>query len=250
MTRVEASLEAHAADFASELTTTVAGALGPDMTEFVAEASPRSSGATTRVSVQPEGGVAIELTISGEPCLNLVVDFECTWDSHERYLSVRKSGFKVETLDKGAPLFRYEFVNGMDSGLPAAHLHVHAHRDELLFAMFRGDRGKPAQRSRALLDGKRRPQLSDIHFPLGGVRMRPCLEDVLQLLQVEVGIDVAPTFDEVIEEGRASWRRRQIAAAVRDAPAEASRVLTELGYGITLPAGGHPAERMTRLTSP
>ena len=33
------------------------------------------------------------------------------------------------------------------------------------------------------------PQFSDLHIPLGGPRYRPCLEDLLEFLIVEFGLD-------------------------------------------------------------
>lgn len=77
--------------------------------------------------------------------------------------------------------------------------------------------------------------------------MRPCVEDILQMLYEEFAIDVQEGFQQVIDNGRARWRRTQIAAAVRDAPAEAMRVLTELGYSVTEPAEGPRAERWQNL---
>ena len=78
--------------------------------------------------------------------------------------------------------------------------------------------------------------------------MRPCLEDVLQMLHEEFGIDVEPGFQNVLDTGRARWRRRQLGAAVRDAPAEAARVLSEMGFTVTAPADGEPPERWEKLT--
>lgn len=165
------------------------------------------------------------------------------------YLAVKKASFRVDPADKGAPLFRYEFVDGMQPTIPSAHLHVHAHRDEFLFALFRAGHGKPATRAKAVDGSAKRaqPQFSDVHFPVGGARMRPCIEDVLQMLHTEFAIDVAAGFQAVLDEGRAQWRRRQLGAAVRDAPEEAVRVLNEMGYEISPPHEGHPPERTDRL---
>ena len=228
----------------------MSGALGACAVPFVAEASPVTSGATRRVSVHTEESNAIALTIGGEHCLSLVVEFECAWDHAEHYLAVRRGSFKVETAEKSAPLFRYEFVDAINDSVPSAHLHIHAHRDEFLFALFRAGHGKPAIRAKAVTgEVKRaRPQLSDVHFPLGGPRMRPCLEDVLQMLRVELGVDVEAEFQDVIDQGRARWRRRQLAAAVRDSPETASQVLRELGYSVDVPPGGPAPERIDKLT--
>ncbi|MEP9381119.1 hypothetical protein [Nocardioides sp. KR10-350] len=75
------------------------------------------------------------------------------------------------------------------------------------------------------------------------------MEDVLQMLITEFGVDTQPDAQQVIEEGRARWRRRQTAAIVRDAPAEAVRVLREeLGYQVIEPTTGPADERLGNLT--
>ncbi len=84
---------------------------------------------------------------------------------------------------------------------------------------------------------------SDVHFPLGGPRMRPSLEHVLQMLKNEFEVDVQPGFQTVLDTSRARWRRRQIAASVRDAPQEAARVLRAMGYKVVNPDDGEPPER-------
>lgn len=250
MTDIDRTLEAHAEEFADELTVTVEGTLGTVWDGFVAEASPIATRDRQRVSVHTVDSDAIPLSIDGQHALDLTVAFECAWDHQSCYLAVRKASFAVLPTDKGAPLFRYEFVDGMQPTIPSAHLHVHAHRDEFLFALFRGGHGKPAIRAKAA-DGRSNravPRLADVHFPLGGARMRPCLEDILQMLRTEFAIDVVPGFQDVLDGGRARWRRRQLGAAVRDAPAEAVRVLTEMGYGITDPPGGAMPEKTAKLT--
>ncbi|WP_143517140.1 hypothetical protein [Pseudonocardia sp. MH-G8] len=54
----------------------------------------------------------------------------------------------------------------------------------------------------------------------------------------EFGVDRQPDAPHVLREGRERWRRRQIAALVRDAPDEAVRVLRDLGYAVADPTDG------------
>jgi hypothetical protein len=63
--------------------------------------------------------------------------------------------------------------------------------------------------------------ISALHIPVGGSRFRPCLEDVIQFLIEECLFDSLPRWREAVEEGRASWRRIQARAVVRDFPREA-----------------------------
>jgi hypothetical protein len=77
--------------------------------------------------------------------------------------------------------------------------------------------------------------------------MRPCLEDLLQLFVEEFKLDAMPTARQAIEDGRVRWRRRQLAATVRDDPEEAARVLRELGYDVVPPPAGPISPRLDRL---
>ena len=235
--------------FALELSTTLRGVLTSAVPEFAIEASPARQGDQTRLLVQPSDKAPISLTIDGEEALALVCEFTCIWDHRETYLKVTSSKLHVTQVDGGAPLFRYEFTERAGKDNPVAHLHVHAHRDEILYALLRGPHRRARKRADAAKSGDARtpPRLSNIHFPLGGARMRPCLEDVLEMLMYEFGIDVHGDARSVIAEGRARWRRHQTAAAVRDAPAEAVRVLRALGFKVEEPDDGPPPERTDRL---
>lgn len=79
--------------------------------------------------------------------------------------------------------------------------------------------------------------------------MRPCVEGVLQILVSEFAVTTVPGAQVVLNAGRARWRRRQIGAAVRDAPAEAVRVLGRMGYTVVEPAAGPSPERVDRPVS-
>lgn len=191
----------------------------------------------------------IVLTINGEPALVLNVSYKCKWDHAGKYLAVDAATWSVASLDIAEPLFRYEYVSSQPAALPAAHLHVHAHRDEAVYTLFRAGVGRPGSRGRAVLSARSNlPRLSDVHFPLGGDRMRPCLEDLLQLLIEEFAIDHNDGAAQALAEGRARWRRHQTGAAVRDAPEVAARVLRELGYSVAPPSTGVRPERIDKLT--
>lgn len=191
----------------------------------------------------------ISLNADGERLLSLVVDYDCSWDSDERYLSVEKSVIAVYPLDRTTrdPLFRYEYVRRPIGKVPTAHLQVHAHRDAFTHLLgFGGSHSKRARRREGRgLD--RTPSVSEFHFPLGGPRFRPALEDILDVLQEEFGLECGQQWHRVRDEGREEWRRKQIAAATRDAPSEAIRVLRELGYTVTGDGAGDRRNKLTLL---
>jgi hypothetical protein len=242
-------LEAEAASFAAELTDLFQGVLGARAPRFVAEA--RLATDVSRVIVRAAGDEPeIKLHVAGYHALSMTLQYECKWDHRKAYLAIHGASIAVAPAGKGAPLFRYEFLHEMqDPGLPCAHLHVHAHRDEVLLALLASDRGRPKRRlAAAYSDGHGKPpQLSSIHFPLGGARMRPSVEDVLQMLITEFEIEVEDGAKDCLDASRATWRRRQIASAVRDSPSEAARALAKLGYTVTPPEDGHIPERWDSL---
>ncbi|MGL5825317.1 MAG: hypothetical protein ACRCYU_10950 [Nocardioides sp.] len=251
---MEQTLEVAAQAFADELTQTFRGVLGSSACTFVAEAGPtRADSGETRIVVRTSDQKPVRLTIDATAALDLEVTFRCTWDHRGTYLAVKKSSWKVIPAGFTEPLLRYEF-DSSQGGLPAAHLHIHGHRDEFVYLLFRStQRSKQKSRAKVVagdISSKAYPRLSNLHFPLGGTRMRPCIEDLLQFLIVEFGIDAVDGHQDVIERGREEWRRRQIRVCVRDAPEEAVRVLEELGYSVDEPNDGASASRREKLIAP
>lgn len=240
-------LQQEALGFAERLTTTVRSAFGVQVPPFRAVAAPE----TSRFVVKQDAPMGLELRVDGVVLLQLSVEYRCTWDHRGAYLAVEESSIGVSTPQGGEPLFRFEYVRS-NGGLPSAHLHLHAHRDAVTYVMTacgeRSRRGK--RRSRSAVGGHRMPRLSELHFPLGGSRYRPCLEDVLQMLIDEFGVDKEEGALMALAEGRANWRRVQLAAAVRDSPEVAAGVLREMHYTVLRPDNGAAVERIDRLQEP
>ncbi|WBB78991.1 hypothetical protein O7606_22805 [Micromonospora sp. WMMD882] len=90
--------------------------------------------------------------------------------------------------------------------------------------------------------------MAKFHFPLGGHRFRPCVEDVLQAVIEEFNVDTVDGWRAAVETGREQWRRLQLLAAVRDAPAVAASALEALDYKVVQPASA-PAGNPKRLRS-
>lgn len=183
-----------------------------------------------RYVVRPEApGLApenIPLYIAGDNLAKLRVSFRCYLDHQRAYLAVEKSEFTLISEADREPLVRLEFQSGMYRA-PAAHWQVHAERGAFSALLARA-------RTKAPHD------LASLHLPVGGARMRPCLEDFLQFLVRECRIDHHDGWEQAVVVGRERWRRRQIAALVRDAPDEAIRVLEENGYRIQRGSGNLP----------
>lgn len=224
--------------FAQTLTDTVR-AVTPTAAEFV------SVLVGNRFTVDQNPATGIPLAVDGKPLLLLKVEYRCCFDSAGAYLAVDSSHFKVYSAGANEPLFRVDHVRDPQSTIPSSHLQLHAHRDAFAFVMARAGRNSPKGTTRA--SSGEVPRLSELHFPLGGHRFRPCLEDVLTMLINELGVDCPPDGLASLAAGRAEWRRQQVRASVRDCPAAAADVLRALGYSVTAPVEGEPDERRSRL---
>lgn len=163
----------------------------------------------------------VSLTIQGEPVASLWFDFRCRFDRTEEFLAVEGSSFQLKAALDRAPIFRFEYERSMDKA-PHAHIHVHAHRGALSHLLSQSKHATPHD-------------MASLHLPVGGSRLRPCLEDVVQFLVEECGFDAQEGWKDYVEEGRERWRRRQIRALVRDVPSEAVPILQRLGYAIEPP---------------
>ena len=246
-----ADLRSQAEKFAGDITNTVRSVAGEAVDPFEVVGSVKRRG-TTRLTVSQAEVRGISLSIEAAPMLLLAAKFHCVWDHAQTFLAVDSSAFTVTAIAGSAePLFRYDYVRSPTGGTPGAHVQVHAHRDALTYVMARcGDQSKRGKaRVREVEQGDRVPQMSDLHFPVGGHRYRPCLEDVLEMLLDEFGVDQLDGARAALRAGRAAWRLGQLGAAVRDSPEAAAETLRVLGYAVTPPIDGPRPDRWDRLTA-
>ena len=233
-------LREQAQEFAGRLTTSV-HAVAPDCDPFTAQA------VAARFIVRQEPDTGVPLTVGGAVLLTLKVSYSCAWDRVGHYLAVDESKVKVYAGPQaaGEPLFRYEYLrrpSGKDQ--PGAHIHIHAHRDGIAHVMTKvGDSTVRAKRRAGSSDV---PRMSELHFPVGGPRYRPCLEDVLEMLVCELGVDCDDRGRELLRDARERWRRDQIRTVVRDAPGEAVETLREMGFTIP-PSDQAHTDNLARL---
>lgn len=119
------------------------------------------------------------------------------------------------------PLIRVEYDREKEM-YPSSHVHLHSHSSEL--GWIYGS------------SGQRLPLLQDIHFPAGGGRFRPTLEDFLLFLdQEKIFTDWKEGYIDVLQESRSKWEQIQARATTRRYPQEAAEVLERLGYRVILP---------------
>ena len=229
------SLGEQAEKFADRLTTTVRAVVGEDCPAFFAKALKGSGSDAFYVRQEPASGII--LSDPNGPILRMDVYYECIYDGHEQYMAISESQIRVFVEPDGrAPLFRYEYDRHIVGTLRAAHIQFHGNHPELEQAM--ADCGDSTSRAKARKRGRKRVSLDDLHFPVGGSRFRPALEDVLEMLIEEFGVQPVGSVKaarKTLADAREDWRRTQVATVVRDAPSEAAATLEELGYTVTPP---------------
>ncbi|MFJ5151401.1 hypothetical protein ACIQCF_07395 [Streptomyces sp. NPDC088353] len=145
------------------------------------------------------------------------VSFQLRLDAEREHLMVQQSFFGVfgsENAKRG--LFHYDYERDKADGYPDAHLQVYGDSD--LFLALNDPR----------VDSGR--SLAQLHFPVGGKRFRPCLEDVIEFLIVERLVEARDGYEKVLEAGREGFRRNQLLAAMRRDP-DAVEVFVER-YGL------------------
>lgn len=223
-------LKEEVSGFADELSELLTGVFPGLSVEFSALAA---TGASTLVIIEQMPRDGLPLCVDGQPLLSLSTTYRCAWDHAGEYLAIQESTIAVALIGAEEPLFRYDFMRTCDGKVPCAHLNVHGHRDELVFALTQsGRRQRGKSRAYSMEKGKI-PRLANLHLPLGGPRFRPSLEDVVEIIVREFGLDTTKDWQRAIREGRARWREKQLSAAVRDDPETAAGVLRHLGYDVT-----------------
>ena len=138
----------------------IAAVVSPDPGAFVV--GYKVSKSSVRTSRFP---VAIK---SGKPRCWLEIGFQMRMDSTGDYLEVDKSFIGAYAADDGQTSLCHFDYERDKQGYPEAHLQISGESAAL-----------------AVWSGKPRRELDRLHFPTGGRRYRPTLEDVIEFLIVE-----------------------------------------------------------------
>jgi len=141
----------------------------------------------------------------------LDAQYRCDLEDSGRYLMVIRSYFGIYGPDRKAMLCHYDYERSKE-GYPAAHLQIHGHCPAL------GE--LPGQRKAG--------ELAKLHFPVGGRRFRPILEDMVEFVINERFARGRPGWQAVVDEYRDKFREIQLRAAVRRMPAVARDVLRDI----------------------
>ncbi|MBX3311066.1 MAG: hypothetical protein KF739_11630 [Cryobacterium sp.] len=219
-----ADLAAQASAFAKELGSTLRACL-PRVPNVDAQ------GVGNRFVVQPtdkKGMPAhIPLLVGGNELatLNFQMYFDLDWSG--TFLKNIRTDLSVFSVLDRQPLFHLDYKAEMHSA-PKAHWQFHAERGSLTHLLTLAQKHRPKT-------VKNPHTLSRLHFPVGGERFRPCIEDVIQFLIEECGVDREKGWEKSVVAGREKWRRLQLRTVVRDLQEESAEILRREGWTVTPP---------------
>jgi hypothetical protein len=226
------SLDAAAAAFAAELSNLFAEVFAAQVIFEVCE-NPKGKD-TRRLTISQRTSEGIPISVQGQSVFRLLLGYDCSWNVNTNRLTIVESSFSVYLENVKEPLWRYDFIRNMNSSVPAAHLNVHAHRDEIAWA-------RALQPRKSFNDVR----LSRLHFPFGGARFRPTIEDVIQMLIEEFEIDCLESAKHKLEMSRKKFFERQLSAAVIETPQVAISALAAAGYEV-IPKNVSPSSPKTK----
>lgn len=219
-----ADLATQASSFASQLGSTLQACL-PSAPGVDAQ------GSGNRFVVQPTDGkgqpTRVRLFVAGKELATLDFTMYLDLDWSGAYLKNIRTDISVFSVLDRQPLFHLDYRSDMRKA-PRAHWQFHAERGSLthLLTLAHEHRPRVVQNPHTL---------SKLHFPVGGERFRPCLEDVIQFLIEECGVDRGRHWRKAVTAGRERWRRLQFRTTVRDLQEEAAEILRREGWTVTAP---------------
>ncbi|MDE0236267.1 MAG: hypothetical protein OXN95_03465 [bacterium] len=146
------------------------------------------------------------------------------FDPEGVYLTMTQSTMSLYTspdMEDDQLIVGIDYARNPGNQFPGAHLHVAGQRDDL-DAVYLGD----ARKTR---------KLRDLHFPVGGKRFRPSLEDLVEFMITEEMVEPRPGWEQEVKKHRARWEAIQLKAAVRRNQKDAATALREAGWDVTPP---------------
>lgn len=169
-------------------------------------------------------GDVVPLTVSrARPRLFLYVIQTLDLDGEGRHLTTNKSSFALQTASADEPVVTYDYARDPPNAYPEAHLHIHGR----------------AVAVQDMLDqcGRRKDKPDDLHFPVGGRRFRPCLEDLIEFCILERLVTPRDGWSAALNKSRNRFLDAQFRAAVRRFPESAAQELRGQGWQVAAPDG-------------
>lgn len=224
-------LETEASTFATDLTDLIQGCIDSAPRFVVVNASNDKQRRIGPEPFEPGHGsgagfgfvpLVRERDEGDEPRLMLKIEFRVSLDRQSEHLAVQQSTFGLWVRpdpERGPrPVFRIEHDREATTK-PSAHIHLHAESVEL--GWIYGTAGLAL------------PRLQEIHFPVGGRRFRPTVEELLGFLNREkLFTDWRPGWNTILDQSLEAWNKRQAQATVRNNSEAAIEQLERMGYQV------------------
>ncbi len=175
-----------------------------------------------RASKKRPLGEPITLTTSrapGQLCLDVLHPLDL--NESGQFLTTNKSTYTLKEIGTGEPIVTYDYTRDPPNEYPAAHFHLHGESDVIRGMLQRCERGSDKP--------------SDLHFPVGGRRFRPSLEDLIEFCVLERLVTPRGGWQEALDQSRERYRERQLQAAVRRYQTQAAEVLEREGWKVSKP---------------
>lgn len=242
-------LGSQASDFAQCLENLLTAVLGESPEPYTRSPYGRSRKGLDSMLVEQSDRAGVPLRVDGRVVLRLEYSYRCTCDNPAHELQIDESSVMLRVENDPTPLMHYDYVRNVRGSIPAAHINIHASNDEATKAMLAcGGKAQGRNRRKDFVERGVFPTFSVLHFPVGGDRMRPGIEDVLQMARYEFGIDMESGWLDAIEQSREEYRTTQLRAFVREFPDIAFEELRNGGYveGSTPSRPGRP-DRISRM---
>jgi hypothetical protein len=169
-------------------------------------------------------GRLIPLKLSkGPPACFLHIHMTLHLDAEIQRLVVQRSTSRVYCHDDDfrSLVFHYDYDREPENDYPNPHFQVaggNEHLDQLC--------------NRAGVE----KSLPDLHFPVGGRRYRPSIEDVIEFLVVESLAPGRPGWEAAVAEHRRTWERIQLRSVVRRDQQTAAEELAARGWRLEPPS--------------
>ncbi|MFE2794592.1 MULTISPECIES: hypothetical protein [Actinomycetes] len=168
------------------------------------------SGLSAANTTQPTG-FPLGIT-KKKPRIWMNLSYQVRMDEEQKYLMVHSSYcgiFADAALETCLCHFDYERDK---EHYTSAHIQVYGASPALEILNREGDEKRP---------------LEKLHFPVGGSRFRPCLEDIIEFLVQERLTDGRSGWQEIVKSGRDQFHRSQLRAAMRRDTAVAEDFIRE-----------------------
>lgn len=232
-------IDVQASEFAAKINNIASIFAGEELRAFRADLVKGDSGWHVEIH---NDQVGFTMDVDQQETFLVTADWTCTSDRSGSWLKVTNSTYGIYLVDRpGRPLFRYDYAADYDSRLPKAHVHFHADHPDINPSQPMKDAqaslehlGEGSKRARRRAKHRKRVNLSDLHFPVGGTRFRPALEDILLMMLEEYGVEPRNMESNeavrILRKTLVDWRKSQVSAVIRDMPTLAIDFFESQGY--------------------